>query len=62
MKEPGKITSRSIWFVSCIAIGLFLAYQDGTSALAIAKTALVAAGIFAVYLLAEAFRSRNKQT
>ncbi|MBT8084620.1 MAG: hypothetical protein HKN35_04725 [Woeseia sp.] len=49
-----KLTARSIWFASCVAIGLLLGYGDGFSTEALIKTALLAAAIFVVFLLAEA--------
>ena len=48
-----KLTARSIWFASCISIGLFLGYMDGFPAMALAKTALIAAVLFVAFLLVE---------
>jgi hypothetical protein len=48
-----KLTVRSIWFASCVSLGLFLGYMDGFPATALAKTALVASVLFLAFLLAE---------
>lgn len=48
-----KLSKRSIWFASCVSIGLLLGYLDGLSLKALAKTGLIASAIFAVFLVAE---------
>lgn len=42
MNKPLKLT---IWFVSCVGIGLLLATEDGVSADAALRAALVMAGL-----------------
>ena len=61
-ERMSKLTARSIWFVSCVSIGLLLGYLDGFSTKALVQTALLAAGLFVVFLLAEAlWRKHRKQ-
>jgi hypothetical protein len=52
-ERMSKLTVRSIWFASCVSLGLFLGYMDGFPATALAKTALVASVLFLAFLLAE---------
>lgn len=45
MIELNKPLKLTIWFVSCVAIGLLLATEDGVSADAALRAALVMAGL-----------------
>jgi len=56
-----KLTARSIWFASCVSIGLLLGYMDGFSTKALAKTALIAAVLFVIFLLAESLWHRSRK-
>ena len=62
MTDRSTPTARSISFVSCVGLGLFLAYQDGAHMLGLAKTALIATSLYVAYMALEAFRSRRKNS
>jgi hypothetical protein len=54
MADQSEITTRSIRFGSCVAVGLFMSYLQGTSAIEITYTALIASSLFLAFLLGEA--------
>jgi hypothetical protein len=56
-----KLTVRSIWFASCVSIGLLLGYLDGFSTKALVKTGLIAAVLFVAFLLAESLWQKSRK-
>ena len=60
-KRMSKLTARSIWFVSCVSIGLFLGYMDGFPTMALAKTALIASVLFVAFLLVESLWRKYRE-
>lgn len=54
MADQSEITTRSIRFGSCVAVGLFMSYLQGISAIEITYTALIASSLFLAFLLGEA--------
>jgi hypothetical protein len=54
MTDPSEVTTRSIRFGSCVAVGLLMSYLDGVSNLDIARTALIATVLFLAFMVGEA--------
>lgn len=48
------ITTRSIRFGACVALGLLWSYLQGISGIEITYTALIASSLFLAFLLGEA--------
>jgi hypothetical protein len=48
--------------VSCVGLGLFLAYQDGAHMLGLAKTALIATSLYVAYMVWEKLRNKPPMT
>ena len=56
-----KLTARSIWFASCILLGLWLAYVDGIETRALVQTALLASVLFVAFLVGEALWKKYRK-
>ena len=56
-----KLTTRSIWFASCILLGLWLAYVDGIEMRALVQTALLASVLFVGFLVGEALWKKYRK-
>jgi hypothetical protein len=54
MSEHSEVTTRSIRFVSCVSVGLFMSHLQGISGMDITYTALLASTLFLAFLLGEA--------
>lgn len=58
MAEHSELTTRSIRFSGCVAVGLLISGFQGIPALEIAQTALLAASLYLAWMLGEAGQTR----
>lgn len=58
MAEHSELTTRSIRFSGCVAVGLLMSWVQGIPALEIAQTALLAASLYLAWMLGEAARAK----
>lgn len=54
MAELSEMTSRSVRFGACVAVGLFMSHLQGISGIEITWTALIASSLFLAFLVGEA--------
>ena len=58
MAEHSELTTRSIRFSGCVAVGLMISGVQGIPALEIAQTGLLAACLYLAWILGEAGQAK----
>lgn len=58
MAEHSELTTRSIRFSGCVAVGVLISAVQGISPLEIAQTSLLAASVYLAWMLGEGAQAR----
>ncbi len=56
-----RVTKISLWFATCVSFGLLFAYVDGTSAIGLARAAILASTIIVTVLICVSAWQKIKQ-